>query len=60
MIEGTLSKNEYQSKKESFENKIEGIEKNIEQLQLIVEDEKNIAWPVCDTGPDKYDRLLQR
>ena len=27
---------------------------------LLIEDEKNIAWPVCDTGPDKYDRLLQR
>jgi ABC-type cobalamin/Fe3+-siderophores transport system ATPase subunit len=25
-----------------------------------IEDEKNTAWPVCDTGPDKYDRLLQR
>ena len=55
MIEGTLSKNEYQSKKESFENKIEGIEKNIEQLQLIVEDEKNI-----EKGLEKFKNVFEQ
>ena len=55
MLDGTISKQEYEQKKEGYEKKIKNIEHNIEQLNVIIEDERNIK-----NGIEKYKNVFEK
>ncbi len=54
MVDGTISNEQYQKKKQDYEEKIEKIDKKIEQLQLLIEDDENI-----ERGLDKFKNIFE-
>ena len=55
MLDGIISKQEYEQKKEGYEKRIKKIEHSIEQLSVIIEDETNVK-----NGIEKYRNIFEK